>query len=164
MSEKTGRARPTALKLFAFALILLADQFLKGWVIGQFQLGQSRPLILNIVHLTLVHNTGTAFGLFQDKNFFFVILSVVVIAGLAVLSLKEGKKSDSVFSWVPLVLLLGGAVGNLIDRLRFGYVIDFIDFRFWPVFNIADSCITVGIVWLLFYPLTKKTLQKLTSI
>lgn len=87
--------------------------------------------------------------MFQDRNLFFVVLSAVVIAGLAVLLFKEEKKTNSVFSWAPLVLLLGGAVGNLIDRLRFGYVIDFIDFRFWPVFNVADSCITVGIVWLL---------------
>ncbi len=149
MPEKTGRARAAALKLFFFALILFADQSLKAWVIGRFQLDQSQPIIRNVLHLTLVHNTGTAFGLFQDRNLFFVVLSAVVIAGLAVLLFKEEKKTNSVFSWAPLVLLLGGAVGNLIDRLRFGYVIDFIDFRFWPVFNVADSCITVGIVWLL---------------
>ncbi len=149
MPEKTGRARASALKLFSFGLILFADQSLKAWVMSRFQLGQSRPLIPGILHLTLVHNTGTAFGLFQDKNLFFIILSAAVIAGIAALLFKEEKKEGSPFSWVPLVLLLGGAVGNLSDRLRFGCVIDFIDFRVWPVFNLADSCITVGIVWLL---------------
>jgi signal peptidase II len=149
MPEKTGRARASALKLFSFGLILFTDQSLKAWVMNRFQLGQSRPLIPGILHLTLVHNTGTAFGLFQDKNLFFIILSAVVIAGIAALLFKEEKKNDSPFSLIPLVLLLGGAAGNLIDRIRLGYVIDFIDFRVWPVFNLADSCITVGIIWLL---------------
>jgi signal peptidase II len=149
MPEKTGRARAAALKLFFFALILFTDQSLKAWAMGRFRLDQSQPIIPNVLHLTLVHNTGTAFGLFQDKNLFFVVLSAVVIIGLTLLLFKERKKAGSFSSWAPLVLLLGGAVGNLIDRLRFGYVVDFIDFRFWPVFNLADSCITVGIIWLL---------------
>lgn len=149
MPEKTGRARAAALRLFFFTLIIFVDQSLKAWAIGRLQLDQSQPIIHNILHLTLVHNTGTAFGLFQDKNLFFVVLSAVVITGLTLLLFKEGKKAGSFSSWVPLVLLLGGAAGNLIDRVRFGYVVDFIDFRFWPVFNVADSCITVGIVWLL---------------
>lgn len=92
--------------------------------------------------------------MFHDKNLFFIILSAVVIAGIAALLFKEEKKNDSPFSWIPLVLLLGGAAGNLIDRLRFGCVIDFIDFRVWPVFNFADSCITVVIFWLLLSKLT----------
>ena len=152
MSEKTGRTRTSALKFLFLSLILSADQFLKVWVTDRFQLGQSQPLIPGIFHLTLVHNTGTAFGLFQDHNLFFVILSAAVIIVLGIILFRGERKGQSVFSWVPLALVLGGAIGNLIDRIRFGYVIDFVDLRVWPVFNLADSCITVGIVWLLLTP------------
>lgn len=150
MPEETGRTKTAALKVFTPLLILLVDQSLKVWVINHFQLGKTKPLLPNVIHLTLVHNTGTAFGLFQNANFLFIILSFAIMGCLILLSLKENSGAAYFFSWFPLSLLLGGAMGNLIDRIRLGYVVDFIDLRVWPVFNLADSCITVGIFLILW--------------
>ncbi|MDP2941926.1 MAG: signal peptidase II [Candidatus Omnitrophota bacterium] len=96
-------------------------------------------------HLTLVRNTGAAFGLFRDQTILFILISAAAIIFIGFYLIK--KKTSY---YLPLALILGGAVGNLIDRLRFGHVIDFIDFHFWPVFNVADSCITIGAVILFF--------------
>lgn len=96
-------------------------------------------------HLTLVRNTGAAFGLFRDQTIIFILISAAAIIFIGFYLIK--KKTSY---YLPLALILGGAVGNLIDRLRFGYVVDFIDLRFWPVFNVADSCITIGAVILFF--------------
>jgi len=95
--------------------------------------------------LTLVRNTGAAFGLFRDQTIIFILISAIAIICIGFYLIK--KKTSY---YLPLSLILGGAVGNLIDRLRFGYVVDFIDLRFWPVFNVADSCITIGAVILFF--------------
>lgn len=94
---------------------------------------------------SLVRNTGAAFGLFRNQTLAFILISVFAIA-LAAYYLAKKKTGY----YLPFALILGGAVGNLIDRLRFGYVVDFIDLHWWPVFNVADSCITVGAVLLFF--------------
>lgn len=145
MPEKPGRAKTKPLKILPLLAVPLLDQWLKGWVLGLFQPGETRPFLPPVVHLTLVHNTGTAFGLFPNANFAFMILSIGVMVFLLVLLSGERRIGSS----FAISLLIGGAVGNLIDRIRLGYVVDFIDLRFWPVFNLADSCITIGIVWLL---------------
>jgi len=100
-----------------------------------------------------VHNRGAAFGILKNQLFVFVIISLLAIA-LILYHLKDRKKSR--LSSISLSLILGGAVGNLIDRLRFGFVIDFLDFRVWPVFNIADSAITIGVVLLSWELLCRK--------
>ena len=153
MPEKTGNRRaiplnpnPNAkfgLKIISVLLIFLVDQFSKSWVISQFQVGESRPIVPHVIWLSLVHNTGTAFGLFPGANTFFVVFSITVILFLFFLIFRENE-------WHSIALLLGGAIGNLMDRVRWGYVIDFMDLRIWPVFNVADSCITMGILWLLY--------------
>ena len=100
-------------------------------------------IVNNIFSITLVHNTGAAFGIFRDQAAFFVIISGLAIASILTYIIRSGTKSSFLRN-IALSLVLGGAVGNLIDRLRFGYVIDFLDFKVWPVFNIADSAITIG--------------------
>jgi signal peptidase II len=129
------------------------------------------PLIPGVFHLTLVRNTGIAFGFFREHE---SLLLILITASLAVLiflghricvahpphddaqtshSRKGTKKRTSLLSCFGLALILGGAIGNWIDRLRFKAVIDFLDFRVWPVFNIADTAITVGagLYFLLFF-------------
>lgn len=124
------------------ALIIVADQISKVIVSGA-----SRHLPIDIVRgvcsLTLVHNTGGAFGIFRDRPYLFIAISAAAIVALVwMMAMMKGRTAD----YYALALILGGAVGNLIDRVRLGHVIDFIDFKVWPVFNIADSAITVGVV------------------
>lgn len=127
--------------------VLFLDQVTKNHILRILTLGESIPIIKNIFHLSLVQNTGIAFGLFQGKGIFFIISAVLIIFILIFLLGLEPKNFKLSF---PLALILGGAIGNLIDRLRFGFVVDFLDFRVWPVFNIADSAITIGGIVLFF--------------
>lgn len=132
-----------------FSVVLL-DRISKLFFISLFSVGESIPVIRNIFHFTLVHNTGIAFGLFKDQGVIFIIISIVAILlfGWFLYSQRE-EKDFSRLSVFAFSLIIGGAFGNLIDRLQFGYVIDFLDFRIWPVFNIADSAITIGAVILI---------------
>ena len=134
--------------IFSTALfILVLDQFTKYIIKQNFQLNQSIPIIKNILHLTYVTNTGSAFGLFKGFNFIFVIFSFIVIITI-VYYIKKIKNNERILQF-SIGLLLGGTIGNLIDRLFYSYVVDFIDFRIWPVFNVADSAVTISIALLI---------------
>ena len=121
--------------------VILLDQITKFLALKFLQLNTPVPLIKNFLNLTLVHNRGAAFGFLQNQLLLFVLVSFFAI-GLILYNLKN--KTNSFILKLSLSLILGGAVGNLIDRLRFGFVIDFLDLRVWPVFNIADSVITLA--------------------
>ena len=123
------------------ASVILSDQITKFLALKFLQLNTPVPLIKNFLNLTLVHNRGAAFGFFQNQLFLFVLVSLFAI-GLILYNLKN--KTNPFILKISLSLIFGGAVGNLIDRLRFGFVIDFLDLRIWPVFNIADSVITIA--------------------
>lgn len=133
--------------------VLFLDQLTKFLAARFLQLNTSLILIKNFLNLSLVHNRGAAFGILKNQLFVFVIISLLAIA-LILYHLKDKKRSR--LSSISLSLILGGAVGNLIDRLRFGFVIDFLDFRVWPVFNVADSAITIGVVLLSWELLCRK--------
>lgn len=124
--------------------VFLFDQLAKKYISKNLSLGRSIPLIKNIFHLTLTHNTGVAFGLFKNWQTFFIIITSIVILYI-VFALFLNRKQDSLSSRIAFGLILGGACGNLCDRLRLGFIVDFFDFRIWPVFNIADSAITLGV-------------------
>jgi len=135
------------LLFIAALLIVAADQFSKIWI-RSYPEGQ--PIFdAGFFQITHIHNTGAAFGLFQGYSFALTIITVVGIAVILLyiflihrlLPFLDGMPGKS-----ALGLVLGGTIGNLIDRLCFGYVTDFIDFGFWPAFNIADSAITVGVI------------------
>lgn len=130
--------------------VILFDQWTK-WLAVQHlrdEIGGSRsiPLPGNFVYLTYVENFGAAFGLFQNQTAFFIVVGFVVIA-VIVSSYRHVKDQGWILN-LALGLQLGGAVGNMIDRLRTGYVVDFVDLRWWPVFNVADSAISVGVMLL----------------
>lgn len=129
------------------ALIAFLDQATKSLIKQNFQLNHSIPIIKNIFHLTYITNTGSAFGLFKGFNLFFILFSVIVIV-IILHHTKKIKESEKLLQF-SVGLLLGGTIGNLTDRLFFGSVIDFIDFRIWPVFNIADSAVTISIILLI---------------
>jgi signal peptidase II len=123
--------------------VAILDQASKYYVWTHFQLHESRPAWGTWFSWTYCHNDGGAFSILSGSRWFFLGAGVL-IAGY--LTYSMGKVSRG--PWLPAVaqaLLLGGAIGNLIDRSLYGYVVDFIDFHFWPVFNLADSAITVGI-------------------
>jgi signal peptidase II len=98
----------------------------------------------------LVYNTGMAFGLFRDHGFVFIVIPAIAIALLIynIYYYRENERLSRSYIFA-FSLILGGAIGNLIDRILIGHVIDFLDFRIWPVFNVADSAITVGAVIIL---------------
>lgn len=129
--------------LIALAVFIF-DQLAKKYFSKSLSLGRSIPVIKNVFHLSLVHNTGVAFGLFKNQQALFIIITSIVILYIA-LALFLNRKQNSLSSRIAFGLILGGACGNLLDRLRLGFIVDFFDFRIWPVFNIADSAITIGI-------------------
>lgn len=155
--------------LFAIAAgVVGLDQLTKLWVVRSFRLYESRVIIPNFFHLTYLTNTGAAFGFLAGRQntlrqVFFV--GVALAALLVMVFLYRTLKERSVLYTVAIGLICGGAVGNLIDRLRLGSVIDFLDFfigRYhWPAFNAADSAITVGVgLFLLATLLEEKKRQK----
>ena len=134
------------------ALTVIADQLSKWAAQVWLAPARSLPLIPGLLHLTYVRNTGAAFGLFRGYSSVFILLAVLVAGWV---SWELARRRHPPLGRLGLALILGGAVGNVIDRLRIGSVIDFIDVRVWPVFNLADSAITVGVVllvWMSFRP------------
>ncbi len=131
--------------------VVLFDQFTKFLALAFLTSVETVPLIPGIFHLTLVRNTGIAFGLLREHESLLlglITLSLCVLLWIGIrMHVKPAvgfKKTPALAHW-GLALILGGAAGNWIDRLRFHAVVDFLDFRIWPVFNIADSAITVGV-------------------
>ena len=147
-------------KLAPFALVagavLVLDQATKAWVQSAFRLHESRPVIEGLAHLTYVRNPGAAFGFLagRGEDFrrpFFVAVTLVALA--VILAVIRRIPSGRPWTLAALALVFGGAVGNLVDRLRWGEVVDFVDLFWgsyhWPAFNVADSAISVGMAILL---------------
>jgi signal peptidase II len=132
------------------AFVVAADQLAKGLVTSSLDPGQSVDVIGDLVRIVFGQNTGALFGLFKDNAVMFGVVSIIVI-GLIVA--YHGRANPSLYLTVTLGLLLGGAIGNMVDRLRLGYVVDFVDvgigtLRFYT-FNVADSAISLSILLLL---------------
>lgn len=125
--------------------VVFLDRLTKNFFSGFLDLNESIAVIRNFFHFTLVHNTGIAFGFFKDQGIVFIIIPMI-LTGLLIYNIYYYRHSPTLSRTyiVAFSLILGGAIGNLIDRVSLGYVIDFIDFRIWPVFNVADSAITIG--------------------
>jgi signal peptidase II len=109
--------------------------------------GESRLIVPHLFYLTYVQNTHGAFGLFGDRTWLLVAISVVVL-GIFYVAFREAA-AQSLLVRIAFGAILGGALGNIIDRLQRHFVVDFIDVRVWPVFNLADSFITIGVALLL---------------
>ncbi|MCD4784968.1 MAG: signal peptidase II [Candidatus Eremiobacteraeota bacterium] len=135
-------------------ITIILDQLSKYAVIQNLKISESIPILGKILYFTHVTNKGGAFGLFSEFPGFFVVLAVLLIIVGFAMTPKILKLSTTL--QVGLGLLFGGTVGNLIDRLRFGSVIDFIDFKVWPTFNIADIAICVGVGLLAYHILVKE--------
>mgnify|MGYP000300187317 CR=1 FL=1 len=126
------------------AFVVFLDQVTKYLAVKYLMPIGSYPVIKNFFHLTYVENKGAAFGMLQNKTLFFIVITVIVGAVLIYSMIK--LPGNSVYNYT-LAMILGGAIGNLIDRVRLGYVVDFINFKFFPaVFNVADSFIVIGAI------------------
>ena len=133
------------------AMTVIADQVTKAWVLRSFELYQSKEIIPGFFNLVYVTNTGAAFSMLADvespwKHYFFLLIGGAAIIGLTVVWFRM-REENSLYA-LALALICGGAAGNIIDRVRLGSVVDFLDFYFrgyhWPAFNIADSAICLG--------------------
>jgi len=138
--------------LLTALLIVAADQFSKVWIRAY----PEEQLIFEagFFRIIQVRNTGAAFGLFQGQTFALTIVALVSITVILLYALfiyRRFPLLDNRLGRLALGLILGGAIGNLIDRLRLGYVTDFIDVGVWPSFNIADSALTIGVIIILAY-------------
>ena len=132
--------------------IVVADQLVKAWVVGPgaFVVGRPVSIVGDLVRITLTHNQGALFGLFQGSAPIFALVSLAV---LGIILWYHARAGQSLLVSLALGLLLGGAIGNLLDRLRLGYVIDFVDAGIdgwrWYTFNVADAAISAAILLLI---------------
>lgn len=134
--------------IIAFLIVVL-DQFTKWLVVKYMEIGESIALWEDVFHFTSHRNAGAAFGMLQNQRTFFIIITIVILIGL-IYFLHRVRKTQPILS-IGLCLVLGGAIGNFIDRVLFGEVVDFFHFVLinFPIFNIADSAITIGIGFVL---------------
>ena len=133
--------------LFGTGLVFIIDRFSKVLALKTLSSVSTFPVWPGVFHWTLVRNTGVAFGMFQNKGAFLAVLSLFSAAAilfyLCFTRSRAGGKQEMLRRWAWAVIA-GGALGNAYDRIRFGAVIDFLDFRIWPVFNLADTAIICG--------------------
>lgn len=156
--------------LVALAAIVL-DQLTKLWILRSFELYESREIIPGLFNLVYVTNTGAAFSMLADvdspwRHYFFLVVGLLACAGLTFYYHRFGGRRR-IYA-IALGLIAGGALGNLIDRLRFGAVVDFLDFHLaghhWPAFNVADSAICVGaVLFLIVSFVEEKKTERTTS-
>ena len=141
-----------AILMIIFICLSILDQWTKHLVHTKFAWGETKPIITGFFSLTYVRNSGAAFGILHKappkfRDPFFIVIPLLAL--FIILFLFMRLQDNQVLDAIALSLILSGAIGNLIDRLRFGYVIDFLDFfvgtYHWPAFNVADSCIVVGV-------------------
>jgi len=145
-------ALPFLLLALIVAAVVSLDQLSKSWVAAWLPEGHwwspwsgEAAEIFRITHTT---NSGAAFGLFPNQGSLFILIAIVVV--IAIVIYYRHLPAEDWLIRISLGLQLGGAIGNLTDRLRFGYVVDFIDISFWPIFNLADASITIGVLLIIY--------------
>ena len=131
-----------------FVGIVAIDQFVKGIIVASMSPGESIPIINNVFHLTYVLNPGAAFGILPHQREIFLLAGGLILIAAAVFYSRI-QKANGILKF-GMISLLSGAAANLIDRFQNGLVVDFIDFRIWPVFNIADVAIVIGMCFMIY--------------
>lgn len=147
-------------------MLVVIDQLTKFYIDSNFVLYQSLEVISGYFNITYIRNSGVAFGILSSfkgivSQIIFIFISLIAIS--AIIIIYRGTDDKMIFSRISLSLILSGAIGNMIDRIfRGGEVIDFFDFHWksyhWPAFNIADSCITIGVILLMITMIKNKQL------
>lgn len=130
-------------------IVTLADQLTKWFVQGHMETGETIPVIPHIFHFTYIINPGAAFGILAYQQYFF--LAIVAVLFIAYFCLRKRIPKKPLYFPLGVGMLLGGALGNAIDRVRIEGVVDFFDFRVWPIFNVADIGICLGVFLIVLY-------------
>ncbi len=128
--------------------IITVDRIVKFYIEEYLTVGEMVPVINNVFSITRVQNVGAAFGMFQGMTFLF-ILAAVMVFGLFIYFYQTVLEDNRLI--IAAGMIIGGTVGNLMDRIYFGYVIDYLDIAFWPTFNLSDSFLVIGMLLLLTY-------------
>ena len=138
------------LPIIAVIVLIILDQGTKFWALASLKPIHNMTLVEGFMDLTFVENRGVAFGMFSGQRWFILLLTGVIAVGLIWFYVTMPKRKEYFPLRVSLVLVLSGAIGNIIDRLFRGYVVDFFEFTFfeWPVFNVADIYVVVGVILL----------------
>ena len=144
--------------LIIFAVVI-SDQLSKYYIAHTLVPQVSIPIIPQMFHITFILNSGAAFGILENQRLLFIIIAVLILAGVGYFYRKI--PSEYAGFRFGLGLMAGGAIGNLIDRIVTGYVIDFFDFRIWPIFNVADIAIVCGVAIMVYTILFLKKEVKL---
>ncbi|MBQ8496204.1 MAG: signal peptidase II [Clostridia bacterium] len=137
--------------IIIIAVSVILDQVTKTIVMNTMELYESIPVIENVFSFTYIHNYGAAWGMFSDQRWVFILLTSIALIIMPILLYKY-RKVHFLFS-LSLSLIIGGAIGNMIDRIGLGYVVDFLQATFidFPVFNVADICVVCGAIMMLIY-------------
>jgi signal peptidase II len=138
----------------AVLVVLGLDQYTKKFVIDTFLPGESKIAIPHLLFWTFVQNTHGAFGLFGSSPVLLVGMALVVLA-VFWFAFREAA-AKSILVQIAFGAIVGGAIGNIVDRFHYHFVVDFIDLRWWPVFNVADSCITIGVALLILQSIKRE--------
>lgn len=141
------------------ALVVGFDQWFKFWVVTNLSLGQTQEMIEHFFSLTYVQNTGAAWSILEGKTTFFTVITVIAVIVVTYLMIRY--RNDSKFLTLGLSLVLAGAIGNFIDRIRLGYVVDMVqlDFMQFPIFNIADASLVLGVALIFIYTIFEDQLK-----
>ncbi|MFC1539590.1 signal peptidase II [Candidatus Latescibacterota bacterium] len=146
---------------FLFLFAIVSDQISKYLISQNFEMYESKSLIGNLLNIHYIKNPGAAFGLTLGHPLLMLVITILIIITLGYLFIRGNIFSDSMLGKFAMVMVLGGAFGNLIDRIRFREVVDFIDMGIgthrWPVYNMADVYVTIGMFILIFYFTFKET-------
>ena len=134
--------------LMVIGCVIVFDQLIKYIVVNSMFLGQSIALVPNILHLTYILNAGAAFGILANQRLFFIAIAAILV-GVVVFFYPKIIKLNCYFK-LGIALLFGGAIGNMIDRIFIGKVVDYVDFRVWPIFNLADIAIVCGCILIVY--------------
>ena len=132
------------------ALIIVLDQLIKYLIQANMVLNHTIPIIDGVFHLTYIQNSGAAFSLFQNKTEFLIILPLIVTV-IVLIFMTKNRRTEHWTILLSMALIAAGGIGNLIDRIAYGYVVDFFDFRVFPIFNVADISVCIGCGLLLLY-------------
>ena len=147
--------------IYISIILLLIDQISKILVVKLIDINSSIELIKNFFYLTYTHNTGAAFSILTDKRIFLILIAVIIL--IVIFNYLRKNKTESKIEKIAFSLIIGGSIGNLLDRIVRGYVIDFLDFKIFgynfPIFNLADTFIVIGVFLLLLITLTRKEVK-----
>ncbi|MEQ2877421.1 signal peptidase II [Enterococcus asini] len=149
--------------LIIAALLVVCDQLVKYWVVSNLSLGEAMNVIPNVFSLTYYQNSGAAWSILQGQMWFFAIVTFVAVP-LCIWLLWKNRRGSKFYS-LALGLVIAGALGNFIDRMRLGYVVDMFqtDFMNFPIFNVADMCLTIGVVMVFIYALFEERFERKTK-